>query len=169
MNRFKRIFGLISVCMLASGCTSKEPDAANKLTMTPATTYLYLLQDTPFFSDLSDKQLSFVIQHSKEYETEKGAVISQCDAQQHQTDYWILLDGRWALQYQGRDFPNGNTGPGKWYSPLFGPKENCQLIMLEHGYVMKLSEIFINEMLNQGFNFKSNLDSGKAHYQRLGL
>ena len=68
----------IAVSVLAFGCQSKVPDAMNKLTMKPATTYLYLLRDTPFFIGLSDQQLKFVIDNSMEYEVEKGGVISVC-------------------------------------------------------------------------------------------
>ena len=156
----------ISVCVLAFGCKSKVLDAMNKLTMKPATTYLYLLKDTPFFIGLSDQQLKFVIDNSIEYEIEKGGVISVCSNEnEDEKSYWILLDGKWALNYQETNYPSDHGEAGKWYSPLFPPKEDCYLIMLERGYVMKLSENSLTEMLNKGFNFHSHLDLGKSYYQ----
>ena len=156
----------IAVSVLAFGCQSKVPDAMNKLTMKPATTYLYLLRDTPFFIRLSDQQLKFVIDNSMEYEVEKGGVISVCSEEvEDEKSYWILLDGKWGLNYQDTIYPSDHGEAGKWYSPFFAPKKDCRLIMLEHGYVMKLSENSLTEMLNKGFNLHSQLDLGKSYYQ----
>ena len=84
--------------------------------MKPTVTYLYLLRHTPFFTELNTDQLRWVIQHSREWEVQAGRSIVSSDSSGDGTGYWVLLDGSWDLELQGRHHASGHADPGKWFN-----------------------------------------------------
>lgn len=171
MKVIKHISLLICACSLTLGCKSKVPDAQGNLTMRPTTSYLHLLRHTPFFTSLTDTQLKFVIDNSKEWAVDKGGVISQCNGDMSVNDsFWILLDGQWALTYQQSSYLSAKNTSGKWYqintlkSAGIVPQKACTLVMHESGYVMKITEETMTQMRNKNFDFTSHLQDGAQHY-----
>jgi hypothetical protein len=148
-------------------CSGKRvPDASQNMTMQPSVTYLYLLRHTPFFTALSTGQLRWVIDHSHEWETDEGAVIAKCDrAGASDTDYWILLDGGWKVDYDGRSFASGHADPGKWFNTREAGGAACSLVATEHSYVMRITAADMRAMLDNGFAFNSHFDSGRLFYR----
>ncbi|NWB86854.1 hypothetical protein [Pseudomonas gingeri] len=133
--------------------------------MKPSITYLHLLRHTPFFTALSTEQLQWVIDHSQEWETEDATVVAKSDRTgTSATDYWILLDGEWRVDYHGRWFPSGHADPGKWFNIREAQGANCALITTERSYVMRITEADMNTMLEKGFAFGPHLYSGRAYY-----
>ena len=128
--------------------------------MKASTTYLYLLRKTPFFTSLDTQQLRWTIDHSREWEAQSGAVIAECGAAD---DFWILLDGRWQVERDGRAFPAAHADAGKWFSASEGGGA-CRLVATEHSYVMRITRADMDDMLARGFAFGSHLQQGRAHY-----
>jgi hypothetical protein len=143
----------------------RTPDAKQEMTMKPSITYLHLLRHTPFFTSLSTEQLRWVIDHSREWETEAGSVIAKVDQTgASATDYWVLLDGGWRVHYDGSTFPSRHAAPGKWFNIRVAQGANCALITTEHSYVMRITEADMNTMLEKGFAFGHHLDDGRLYY-----
>lgn len=135
--------------------------------MTPQTTYVHLLKDTPFFTRLSRPQLQWVIDHSREWDADPGTTIaSRTTDQPASDDYWILLDGGWEIEADGKHHPAGHAEPGKWFNATL-VSHDCRLIATEHSYVMQISSADMREMLAQGFAFGAHLEAGKAYYRNL--
>jgi hypothetical protein len=132
--------------------------------MRASTTHLYLLRRTPFFTGLSTEQLRYVIGHSREWEAQAATVVA--GSADEADDVWILLDGGWQVQYEGRSYPSGHASPGKWYSPrrLDG---DCVLLTTEHSYVMKIARADFDAMIEEGFAFQKHLDAGIAYYRSI--
>lgn len=138
------------------------------MTMRPSITYLHLLRHTPFFTSLSTGQLQWVIDHSREWEVDEGTVLSRHDAQgASDSDDWVLLDGQWQLQYDGKSFPSGHADAGKWFSTRESQGQSCTLVATEHGYVMRIPEGEMKVMLDRGFAFGTHLEQGQSHYQQI--
>lgn len=159
---------LSAIAGLASRAGQHEPDALQSLTMKPSVTYLHLLRHTPFFTALTKEQLQWVIDHSREWSADKGAVIARCDATgTTDKNYWILLDGGWQLEHDGRTFPSSHADPGKWFNTHEAHGADCSLIATEHSYVMRITAANMQQMLDQGFAFGRHLDDGHVYYDSI--
>jgi hypothetical protein len=159
---------LLTALGVASCGAKRELDAGQNMTMTPSITYLHLLRHTPFFTALSTAQLQWVIDHSREWAADKGAVVAKCDSTSvSDMDYWILLDGGWQLQHDGRTFASGHADPGKWFSAAESNGTQCSLIATEHSYVMRIGRPEMQAMLDEGFAFRTHLDSGEQYYRSI--
>ncbi|HEY0296675.1 MAG TPA: hypothetical protein VGC69_15200 [Bordetella sp.] len=160
--------GLASVLALAGCGRERVPDAENNMTMHPSVTYLHLLRHTPFFTSLSTEQLQWVIDHSREWEVDAGAVLSKRGPQgPSDTDYWILLDGGWRVDHDGKSFPSGHADPGKWFNTREAQGKPCALVATEHGYVMRIPEGEMQAMLERQFAFDAHLEQGRAYYRQV--
>jgi len=155
-----------SILSLSTCSQAHAPDADHNLTMKPSITYLYLLRHTPFFTSLSTEQLQWVIDHSREWEVEKGSVLSKCSASgATDTDYWILLDGGWQITVGSYTLLVRHDDPGKWFSTRVSNGQPCALVATEQGYVMRIAETDMLAMLQRGFAFESHLQIGRAYYE----
>jgi hypothetical protein len=188
MNRYnsmktcRPVFALMAAAlctvltMLATACgplgiAGEDPDNANanaaeNAIMKPSVTYLHLLRKTPFFTQLNTGQLRWTIDHSHEWEAQADTVIVDCDAGTSEDDIWILLDGGWQVEANGKRYPAGHADPGKWFSGAIAQGE-CKLRTTEHSYVMKITRADLADMLAKGFAFDAHLDVGRAYYRQL--
>lgn len=163
-----RTLALLATFGLAACGAQRTSDATQEMTMKPSITYLHLLRHTPFFTALSADQLRWVIDHSREWETEAGSVIAKNDQTgTSAADYWILLDGQWRLHYDGNTYPSGHAAPGKWFNIREAQGAHCALITTEHSYVMRISEADMNAMFKEGFAFDSHLEDGRKYYHSI--
>ncbi|MCB5206802.1 cyclic nucleotide-binding domain-containing protein [Methylovorus mays] len=167
MRRSLAIFlSLLTVGCVLSVAPCHTTQAAS--TMKPSVTYLHLLRHTPFFTSLNTSQLRWTIDHSREWETDPGAVIASGPGDSAMTDdsIWILLDGRWQLEENGRSHPAGHADPGKWFSANEA-SGTWRLVTTEHSYVMRITREDMDIMLAKNFTFDSHLRDGKAYYRML--
>lgn len=138
--------------------------------MKASTTYLYLLRKTPFFTSLDTQQLRWTIEHSREWEVQAGTVLVSCEPgqpeQDHDGDFWILLDGRWQVEHDGQSYPSGHADAGKWFSTSEAHGD-CRLVVTEHSYVMKITRADMNDMVSRGFAFNAHLRQGHTYYWTL--
>jgi hypothetical protein len=133
--------------------------------MKPEITHLHLLKGTPFFTSLTRQQLHWVIDHSHEWEASTGEIISRyAAAHGSPTDVWVLLDGNWQLEVDGRRYTSGNADPGKWFSPISLPRGGV-LVVAEKSYVMKIERPDMDVMLKMGFGFEPHIAAAKAYYE----
>lgn len=178
MPRHSLLSGILlamALAIIATACstalqTTSSPDrplAQVIQTMKPSITYLYLLRQTPFFTDLNTDQLRWVIQHSREWEAEPGQVIVSSSHLGDATGYWILLDGGWALTYQGRSHASEHDAPGKWFNQSQLDPQAFALVANDHSYVLHITTQDMDDMLGKGFNFQRHLDAGKRFYADL--
>jgi hypothetical protein len=145
------------------GWMNRNQDTA----MTPSITYLHLLKGTPFFTALTRQQLQWVIDHSREWKAKTGTVVaSYTYGEAASDDFWILLDGGWQVEAEGKQHSAGHADPGKWFSAVDVAHE-CQLITTEKSYVMKINRIEMDAMLAQGFAFGPHLEAGRTYYRTL--
>lgn len=152
---------VLAACAVLSFGTHRNKDMA----MIPQTTYLHLLKNTPFFTALTRQQLRWVIDHSHEWEVKAGTVIaSSTNGESAVDDLWILLDGRWRVEIDGKQYAAGNTDEGKWFSSPESAR-TYQLISIEKSYVMKISRADMDDMLKNGFDFGTHLRDGRRYYQ----
>ncbi|WP_244164082.1 hypothetical protein [Caballeronia sordidicola] len=135
----------------------------DRTAMKASTTYLYLLRKTPFFTGLNHEQLRWTIDHSREWEAQAGTVVAECASTPKDDAYWILLDGRWQVERDGRAYPAGHADAGKWFSAS-ETQGSCRLMTTEHSYVMKITRADMNEMLARGFAFSAHLSQGREYY-----
>ena len=154
--------------VLAAGAVLSNGAYRNKdMTMIPQTTYLHLLKKTPFFTALTRPQLLWVIDHSREWEVWAGTVVASCATGEPESDdLWILLDGGWRVDADGKQHAAGNADAGKWFIATVA-SHACQLVATEKSYVMKIARVDMDEMLAKGFAFGSHLETGKTYYQAL--
>jgi hypothetical protein len=144
-----------------------DNNAAENAIMKPSVTYLHLLRKTPFFTRLDTAQLRWTIDHSREWEAQPDTVIIDCGAGKSTDDaIWILLDGRWQVEANGKIYPAGHADAGKWFSGAVAQGE-CKLRTTEHSYVMKITRADLADMLTKGFAFDVHLDQGRAYYRQL--
>jgi hypothetical protein len=163
-----RLLALLAALGMASCGGKREADAAQKMTMRPSITYQHLLRHTPFFTALSKAQLQWVIDHSREWEADAGAVIATCDgAADPNAPYWILLDGGWQIEYRDKTFRSGNADPGKWFSAAEANVQSCSLVVNEHSYVMRIQRSDMQQMFDRGFAFQTHIDSGTSYYRAI--
>lgn len=173
--KFIKHIGLV-ICMLSLnlGCSSKVLDAQGALTMRPTITYFQLLRHSPFFKDLTGKQLTFVIDNSNEWAVDEGGAISLCDGEGLEKDvYWILLDGQWAVTYSRASYASTNNDSGKWFQTStlknagLPSQMSCKLIMEKSGYVMKITKETMTYMRDNNFNITSHLQIGQQYYEAM--
>src|SRR3978361_102563 len=102
--------------------------------MEPSVTYLPLLATTPFFTRLSRNQLQWVINNSKEWNAITGMEISTSGQGPH--SFWVLLDGSWQVEHNGKSYKAWYGDPGKWYGgeQLEELKAESRLIATENSY-----------------------------------
>lgn len=156
---------LAVMMMMLSSCGQPQLGApAGSKQMQASTTYLYLLKNTPFFTRLSQPQLRWVIANSREWEAAPGTLIADCAVPSD--DIWILLDGGWQIEREGKHFPAGHADAGKWFSAR-ETHGACKLVTNERSYVMKIERPAMDAMLAQGFAFAAHLESGRAYYRAL--
>jgi hypothetical protein len=142
-------------------------NAAENAIMKPSITYLHLLRKTPFFTQLNTAQLRWTIDHSREWEAQPGTVVVDCGSgKSPEDDIWILLDGRWQVEANGKTLPAGHADPGKWFSGAIAQGE-CRLVTTEHSYVMQIARADLADMLTKGFAFDGHLDRGRAYYRKI--
>lgn len=154
---------LLAACTVLSYAAYRNKDIA----MIPQTTYLHLLKNTPFFTALTREQLRWVIDHSREWEVRPGTVVASCGAVEAASDdVWILLDGKWQVDADGKQYPSGNSDAGKWFSAT-ASSHICQLVVTEKSYVMKIVRSDLNTMLEQHFEFGEHLEAGTGYYRTL--
>jgi hypothetical protein len=159
----------LALLMLAAGCGQHQHVGEEGNIMKPSTTYLYLLRKTPFFTSLDTPQLRWTIEHSREWEAQAGTVVAHCVESQredHDGDFWILLDGRWQVERDGEAHPSGHADPGKWFSVPVASGD-CRLVVTEHSYVMKITRADMDDMLSRGFPFETHLQQGRAYYRAM--
>lgn len=150
--------------MTITGCIRPmEADAMGQLTMRPSVTYLHLLRHTPFFTALDSTQQQWVINHSKEWQVNQGGVITTTSSA---GDYWILLDGEWQLECGEKHYPSKHNDPAKWFRASM-VMHDCKLVATETSYVMLITQVDMQTMLNNGFAFHMHLDIGRSHYQQI--
>ncbi|MFJ1253300.1 hypothetical protein [Cupriavidus sp. CuC1] len=170
MKRWIQLACAAMLPALLPACEAQPPrqgDAAisQGKPMKASKTYLYLLKKTPFFTGLSTAQLRWTIDHSREWEVEPGTVITQC-AGAAAADAWVLLDGGWQLEHDGRAYPAGHADPGKWFSARQA-SGTCRLVATGHSYVMQIARAEFDAMLAQGFAFGKHLDAGYRYYAEI--
>lgn len=162
----------LAAALLAAtaGCRAQaEPDAAGRLSMKPSVTYLFLLRRTPFFAALTTQQLQWTIAHSKEWQVREGSVVDTCPngSADRASDDWILLDGGWAVEHDGKIDRAGRADAGKWFNRSVANGARCRLVATETGYVMKIAHADLQDMLARGFRFDAQLAAGRAYYRTL--
>jgi hypothetical protein len=160
-----------TLSFLAAACrppgNAGDDNAAENAIMKPSVTYLHLLRKTPFFTGLNTDQLRWTIDHSREWEAQPDTVIVDCGAGKKADDaIWILLDGRWQVEANGKIYPAGHADAGKWFSGAVAQGE-CRLRTTEHSYVMKITRADLAAMLANGFAFDVHLDQGRAYYRQI--
>lgn len=162
------LLALVAAVGMVSCGGKREADAAEKMTMRPSITYLHLLKHTPFFTALTETQLQWVIDHSREWEADTGAVIAKCDGETDpDAPYWVLLDGGWQVESGGQKFRSGHADAGKWFSAAEVNGRSCSLVTNEHSYVMRIERKAMQDMLDQGMGFHAHLDSGITYYRAI--
>jgi hypothetical protein len=93
-------------------------------------------------------------------------VIAKCDGTADaNAPYWILLDGGWQVDYDGRAYRSGHADPGKWFSAADANGKSCTLVTNAHSYVMRIERADIQTMLSQGFQFLPHMTSGASYYR----
>lgn len=154
---------VLAACSVLSNGAYRNKD----MSMNPQTTYLHLLKNTPFFTALTRPQLKWVIDHSREWEVRAGTVVASCTTGEPESDdLWILLDGGWRVDVDGKRHTARNANAGKWFSATVAVHA-CQLVAIEKSYVMKIARTDMDEMLKKGFAFGTHLETGKTYYQTL--
>jgi len=135
--------------------------------MKQSITYLHLLRHTPFFTALTTGQLKYVIAHSTEWEAAAGQEVS--NGVQASDDMWVLLDGGWQVELEGRVAASGHDSPGKWYGGVLSalPPQDSRLVTSQHSYVMRIARRDLEQMLSLGFPFGRHLQQGAAFYAGL--
>jgi len=158
---------LASLALAACAVLSYGAYRNKNLDMIPQTTYLHLLKNTPFFAALTHPQLRWVIDHSHEWEVRAGTVVASCaNGEPAPDELWILLDGGWRVDVDGKQHAAGNADAGNWFSSKVAARE-CQLVVTEKSYVMKMTRTGMDTMLAQGFDFGAHLAVGTAYYREL--
>ena len=136
--------------------------------MKPSVTYLHLLRHTPFFTALNDEQRRWAIDHSHEWSASVDTTVAQCSDGGGMRDdaIWILLDGGWQVEENGRTHPAGHADAGKWFSAA-STKGACRLVTTTTSYVMKIERKEMDGMLARGFPFDPHLQAGQRYYDAM--
>ncbi len=109
-----------------------------------------------------------MIDHSREWSADAGAVIARCDSTGTSTDGddWILFDGDWHIEHGNRHYVSGHADPGKWFNTREADGEPRALTATEHSYVMRITVAGMQQMIDKGFAFDRHLDEGRAFTAR---
>lgn len=154
--------GAVSACAQAQTVPPPGPG------MRASVTYLNLLAKVPMFRGMSNEQLQWVIDHSREWAVEPGAeVVSSTRGADR---FWTLLDGGWQIEQGSRVVTAGHADPAKWY----GGREwqalslaPTRVVATARSYVMEIDQLQLDEMLRRGLPLQSHLQSGLAFYRTL--
>ena len=135
--------------------------------MQASVTYLYLLRKTPFFTRLTTAQLRDVIAHAQEWEVQPGTAIA--DSAHDDGAIWILLDGGWQVEADGKVYPALHDEAGKWYGgpATQGAAVASRLVVSQHSYVMRISGAEFARLRQQGADVDTHLRLGEAYYGRI--
>ncbi|AZF43345.1 hypothetical protein C4J87_3193 [Pseudomonas sp. R1-43-08] len=166
-----RWLALSTVGLALIGCIPQAPTDSETVyqdsRMNASVTYLHLLRHTPFFTELNDEQLKWVIKHSREWDAPAGTVLdSRAAGTAVSSDLWVLLDGGWQVETQTNAYAAGNGAPGKWYSPAQTQSDN-RLVTIQRSYVMRIKAADLQTMLAQNFPFERHLSIGRAWYAHI--
>jgi len=135
----------------------------------PSVTYLRLLRKTPFFVGLSDAQLQWAIDHSREWSVKPGDEIS--NATLAPDNFWVLLDGGWQAEQGTTLRKAGHADPAKWYGGAELQAlalQPTRLVATAPSYVMNIRWADLQHMRQQrGFGpvFDPHLRDGLAFYR----
>ncbi|HVR49308.1 MAG TPA: hypothetical protein VMS38_06185 [Pseudorhodoferax sp.] len=146
----------------ASGATPPGPG------MKASVTYLHLLAKVPMFRGMSNAQLQWVIDHSREWSVEPGAEIAS--SRRGIASFWTLLDGGWRLELDGRSVDAGHADPAKWYGGRAMQELDLpptRLVATRPSYVMEIAQPDLDEMLLRGLPLAPHLQAGVAFYRTL--
>ena len=167
--KLRYLAGATAVCLAVLGLALNAvlPARAGENGMKQSVTYLHLLRHTPFFTALTTEQLTYVIDHSTEWEAKAGQEIS--NGAQAGDYLWVLLDGGWQVEHAGRISASGHDSPGKWYGgvPSAMPPADSRLVANQHSYVMRIARRDLEQMLSMGFSFGRHLQQGAGFYAGL--
>lgn len=146
----------------AAGATPPGPG------MRASVTYLHLLAKVPMFRGMSNEQLQWVIDHSREWSVEPGAEIASSargiDA------FWTLLDGGWRVELGGRSVEAGHADSAKWYGGRAMQELNLpptRLVATRPSYVIEIAQPALDEMLRRGIPLEAHLRAGLDFYRML--
>lgn len=136
--------------------------------MRASVTYLNLLAKVPMFRGMSNEQLQWVIDHSREWVVEPGAEVAS--STRGADRFWTPLDGGWRIEQGSRVVAAGHADPAKW----FGGRDwqalslaPTRVVATARSYVMEIDPVQLDEMLRRGLPLKSHLDAGLAFYRTL--
>lgn len=122
------------------------------------------LRQVPFFAELNDQQLQWVVNHSRQWQTPRGAVLeSRVTGVPVSSDVWVLLNGGWQVDTQADSHPSGNESPGKWYSSAQTHGDN-RLVTSRQSNVMRIRATDMEKMLAQNFPFSKHFIAGRTWY-----
>jgi hypothetical protein len=156
---------LIGLAPLLGGCAAQPHPT--KQGLTSSVTYLNLLAKTPFFAELSREQLQWVIDHSQEWKAAKGAEITS--SAEAPDNFFVLLDGGWAVVHDGKAHPAGHADPGKWYggAAMARLKGDTRLVATADSFVMHIRQAELDDMVKRGFPVDRQLRDGLRYYESL--
>ena len=168
LNRRTATLLVAAACVPLAACAQKPGEPPPAPGMAASVTYLHLLAKVPMFRAMSPEQLQWVIDHSREWAVAPGAQIA--GSQRGGDRFWTLLDGAWAVEHGGRQYPAGHADPAKWYGGrdmlALGLGET-RLVATARGYVMEIDQAELDEMVRRGFPLRPHLDAGLAFYRGL--
>ncbi|MET4578682.1 hypothetical protein [Ottowia thiooxydans] len=159
---------LMATSLPLGACAQKASAPPPGPGMAASVTYLNLLAKVPFFKALTREQLQWVIDHSREWATEPGAVIAS--SSRGANSFWVLLDGGWQIEHAGKTFKAGHADPAKWYGgrdmQALGVGDT-RVVGTAKSYVIEIQQPELDQMIQRGFAFGPHLESGLAFYRSL--
>ncbi|RYF80608.1 MAG: hypothetical protein EOO29_13325 [Comamonadaceae bacterium] len=136
--------------------------------MRASVTYLHLLAKVPMFRGMTNEQLQWVIDHSREWAVEPGAEVAS--STRGADRFWTLLDGGWRVEQGSRVVAAGHADPAKW----FGGRDwqalslaPTRVVATARSYVIEIDQAQLDGMLRRGLPLQSHLQSGLAFYGTL--
>lgn len=160
--------GLVWLAGVDAGCAQAQTVPPPGPGMRASVTYLNLLAKVPMFRGMSNEQLQWVIDHSREWVVEPGAEVAS--STRGADRFWTLLDGGWRIEQGSRVVAAGHADSAKW----FGGRDwqalslaPTRVVATARSYVMEIDPVQLDEMLRRGLPLKSHLDAGLAFYRTL--
>lgn len=160
--------GLVLIAGVDAGCAQAQTVPPPGPGMRASVTYLNLLAKVPMFRGMSNEQLQWVIDHSREWVVEPGAEVAS--STRGADRFWTLLDGGWRIEQGSRVVVAGHADPAKW----FGGRDwqalslaPTRVVATARSYVMEIEQSQLDEMLRRGLPLRSHLDAGLAFYRTL--
>lgn len=154
--------GALSACARAQAVPAPGPG------MRASVTYLHLLAKVPMFRGMTNEQLQWVIDHSREWAVEPGAEVAS--STRGADRFWTLLDGGWRVEQGSRVVAAGHADPAKW----FGGRDwqalslaPTRVVATARSYVIEIDQAQLDGMLRRGLPLQSHLQSGLAFYGTL--